>query len=682
LNTTYHGQKLDRREFLKVSAATTAALTTGLPAEKLYAAERTTIRPKKAKKVIVIGIDGMDPNLSEQMMNAGQLPNFNKLRKLGGYRRLRTSIPPQSPVAWANFINGAGPGSHGIFDFIHRNPKRQCAPFYSGAPHLPGEGYWNVSDYKLQLTFWPFDHKPPETLLGRKGVPFWDYLDEAGISSDVYYIPSNYPPSPSKYGNHRCFSGMGTPDLLQTHGTYQHYSTDGPFPAKNFGGGRQSCIFFENNTARTELVGPQNTFLQKAKSTSIPFLIHRDTKANAALIEIQDQKILLKQGQYSDWVKVDYRLTMPAFMPDEHLNGICRFYLQKTSPNFRLYVSPINIDPSDPAVQISEPAHFVEEMSDQMGLFHTTGFQEAYKARIHNVFTDKEYAAQSEMILQERIKALQFAQENYKDGLLFFYFSSTDLQSHMFWWNSSDKHPIRSDSEVKKCFAHIKKLYRKIDRVMGKILKRYGREATIIAMSDHGFATFRRRFNLNTWLRNNGYLQPAYASSVLKNADWSATRAYGIGLNGLYLNLKGRERKGIVEFGTEREQLLQELIDKLQAIRDTNGKQVIHKVHRTDRVYAGPETPFAPDLIIGYAKGYRASWATTLGDITEQMLWNNILPWSADHCVDVSQVPGILFCNKSIRAEAPALVDLAPSIMAEYGLKTPHSMTGKNIFAT
>jgi predicted AlkP superfamily phosphohydrolase/phosphomutase len=682
LNTTYHKQKLDRREFLKASAATTAALTIGLPAEKIYAAKRINVRRNKAKRVIVIGIDGMDPNLSEQMMNAGQLPNFDKLRKLGGYRRLGTSIPPQSPVAWANFINGAGPGSHGIFDFIHRNPKRQCAPFYSGAPQLPGAGYWNVADHKLQLTFWPFSHKPPQTLLGRKGVPFWDYLDEAGISSDVYYIPSNYPPSPSKYGNHRCFSGMGTPDLLQTHGTYQHYSTDGPIPTKDLGGGRQSCIFFEDDTATAELVGPDNTFLQRPKPTSVPFLIHQDTKANAALIEIQGQKILLKQGQYSDWVKVDFRLSMPAFMPDEHLYGICRFYLQEVRPNLRLYVSPINIDPSKPAAQISEPANFIEKMSDKLGIFHTTGFQEAYKARVHDVFTDEEYAAQSEMILQERLRSLQYAQENYEDGLLFFYFSSTDLQAHVFWWDSDDKHPVRSDSQASKYFAHIKELYRKIDHVMGEILSRYGQGATIIALSDHGFANFKRQFNLNTWLRDNGYLLPAYAGSVLGDTDWSATRAYGLGINGLYLNLKGRERDGIVEPGTEREQLIRELAGKLEAVRDANGKQVIHKAHRTDRAYAGLETRLAPDLIIGYARGYRASWTGCLGDITEEALFDNDSAWSADHCADVSQVPGVVFCNRPIHAEAPALIDLAPSILAEYGLKTPSSMTGKSIFTT
>jgi hypothetical protein len=178
-------EKIDRRSFLKHSALTAALFTTRLASGRNY--------PKEAfgKKVIVIGFDGMDPRLSERMMHAGQLPNLATLRDSGGYRVLGTSVPPQSPVAWANFINGAGPSSHGIFDFIHRRPEGQVAPFMSTSETIPGAGYWKVGDHKLQLTFWPYKHKAPETVLRRRGVPFWDYLDEAGISSTFYNLPSN-----------------------------------------------------------------------------------------------------------------------------------------------------------------------------------------------------------------------------------------------------------------------------------------------------------------------------------------------------------------------------------------------------------------------------------------------------------------------------------------------------------
>lgn len=673
-------RKFTRREFLKKSTLAVATVATGLNVKPVYAVKKKNASTHPVKKVIVIGIDGMDPRLSEKMMDAGELPNFNKLRKRGGYTPLGTSIPPQSPVAWANFINGAGPGSHGIFDFIHRNPEKQCAPFFSAAETIPGEGYLEVGDYKLQLDFWPFNHKQAMTVLRRKGVPFWDYLDEAGINSAFYDLPSNYPPSPSKYGHHRCLSGMGTPDMLGTYGTYQHFAEDGPYQTKNVGGGKHSGLHFENETANIRLVGPGNDFLKQSRPSFIDFSVHRDKQSRAAVIEIQNNRILLGEGQWSPWLKVNFKLSMPAFMPDKELSAICRFYLQEIEPNFRLYATPINTDPSDPAIQITEPSRFIQKISENLGLFYTTGFQEDHKALSNRVFTDAEFVVQADIVLQERLNLLNYALENYDDGLLFFYFSSTDLQSHMLWWDPNEKHPYRSVDEVKKYFNHLKTVYRKMDDVIGSILRRYGNEATIIAMSDHGFATFKRQFNLNTWLRNNGYIQPGDSTSVLYDVDWSKTRAYGLGINSLYLNLKGRERDGIVDPGRERNELIDELIVGLEAVRDIDGTRVIRKVHRTDEAFTGVETGFAPDLIIGYARRYRASWATCLGGMTDEVLLDNDSAWCADHCADALEVPGVIFSNRPVSANAPALTDVAPSILKEFGLKIPSTMSGKNIF--
>ena len=673
-------RKLNRREFLKQSSVTAAAFTAGLGLRPAYPARGKTYG--RRKKVIVIGIDGMDPRLSERMMKVGKLPNFAKLSKQGGYRTLLTSIPPQSPVAWANFINGAGPGSHGIFDFIHRHPEKQCAPFFAVAETVAGEGYLTTGDHKLQLNFWPFNHKPPATLLRRQGIPFWDYLDEAGIYSVFYDLPSNYPPSPSKYGYHRCLSGLGTPDMLGTYGTYQHFAEDGPIRTKDEGGGKRSMLLFENEAAQAKLIGPQNNFLKDPKPVTIDFFVHRDTDAKAAVIEIQKRKILLKEGQWSRWLKLDFEMSTPAFIPTKHISGICRFYLQQVSPNFRLYVSPINSDPSNSYLRITEPPEFIKEISSRLGLFYTTGFQEDHKALSNKVFTDEEYCIQADYVLQERLNLLKYALENYDDGLLFFYFSSTDLQSHMFWWDSDEKHPTRSADDAKKYFNRIKELYRKLDGVVGDILNRYGDKATVIVMSDHGFANFKRQFNLNTWLRENGYLYPPDSTSIMRDVDWSMTKAYGLGINGLYLNLKGREREGIVEPGRQREELIAELITNLEAVRDKNGKQVIRKVHRTDKTYSGPATQLAPDLVIGYYRGYRASWATCLGDMTKEVLLDNDSAWSADHCADVSELPGVIFSNKPIGASDPALIDVGPSILTEFGVKVPSTMEGKNILTT
>lgn len=670
--------KLNRRNFLRTSAA--AAATATLATRPGWARIRKPVITGKTPKVIVIGLDGMDPFLAGQMMDKGLLPNFDRLRKTGGFRRLNTSIPPQSPVAWANFINGAGPGSHGIFDFIHREPENQCLPFFSVAKTIPGQGYWDIGKHKLQLDFWPINHKPPQTKLLRRGTPFWRYLDKARIDSTFYDLPSNYPPSRSEYGYHRCLSGLGTPDLLGTYGTYQHFSEDGPLSTVDEPGGKRSSLFFKNETAEAEIIGPENTLLEKPEPLTIKFLVHRDSRKNAAAIDIQGRRILLKENQWSDWVKLDFTASLPLVLPDKHISGICRFYLQQVSPVFELYVSPINADPTDPAIRMSEPPEFTEQISQQLGLFYTTGFQEDHKALSNGVFSDEEYARQAEMVLQERLELLDYARQNYDDGLLFFYFSSTDLQSHMFWWDSDLAHPTRSRTEAKEYFNHIKKLYQRMDAVIGDIIETYGNDATIIVMSDHGFANFKRQFALNKWLQANGYLEMGGSGSIMQGVNWSESLAYGLGINGLYLNLKGREKLGAVEPGNEKEQLIERLVAELEAIRDTNGQPVITKVHRTDKAYSGPAAQSAPDLIIGYHRGYRASWQTCLGGIDKTVLLDNDSAWSADHCADVSELPGVLFTNKPIAAKHCALVDLAPSILNIYGLQAPKQMTGRNIF--
>jgi predicted AlkP superfamily phosphohydrolase/phosphomutase len=640
--------KLNRRGFLKRSAL--AAVGAGA----CWVGGCSRVSRAAGKKVIVIGIDGMDPVLSERMMKAGQLPNLARLSAAGGFSSLGTSIPPQSPVAWANFINGAGPGSHGIFDFIHRHPEQQCSVFYSAA---------ETTDCQTRLL--------------RQGVPFWDFLDAAGVPTTFYDLPSNYPPSPSQHGHHRCISGMGTPDMLGTYGTYQQFTEDGPAQTVDEGSGKRSGLTFDNDTARATLAGPRTGCLGESPSLDVDFLVHRDRDADAALIEIQGQKILLRAGQWSRWTKLSFKIPWSL----SSAAGICRFYLQEVAPNFRLHVSPINMDPSAPAQKMSEPPSFIQDVARQVGLFYTTGFQEEYEARKANVFADDEFLKQANTVLEERLAMFEHAVANYDDGLLFFYFSSSDLQSHIFWWDSDDRHPVRSDPEAKKYFEHVHRLYQKLDTVVGDLLDRYGSQATLIVMSDHGFANFGTQFNLNSWLREAGYLGPPECTSIMKDVDWKRTAAYGLGINGLYVNLKGRERDGVIEPGEQYDALLTELADRLEAVADANGERVIRKAYRADKVYAGNATALAPDLIVGYRRGYRASWATCLGDLTEEYLLPNDSAWSADHCADALEVPGVLFTNRPLRGKGPALVDLAPSILAEFGLSTPASMIGRNIFS-
>jgi predicted AlkP superfamily phosphohydrolase/phosphomutase len=673
-------KRIDRREFLKKTMITATTVVTGMSAVQSCTSKKKA-RDARSKRVIIIGFDGMDPDLCQTLMAENRLPNLMKLRNQGGYRILKTSNPPQSPVAWSSFINGAGPGSHGIFDFIHRDPEKQAAPFFSAAETIGGQGYLELGDHKIQLSFWPFNHRRSKTILKRQGTPFWDHLDQAGIRSTFYNLPANYPPSRSKYGNHKCLAGMGTPDLLGTHGTFQHFAERGPAQTASSGGGLRSRIVFKGDTSEPlALQGPTNPLSKEETQTIIEFQVHRDTEAQAAIVEIQKQTLVLKKGEWSRWIDLEFEISAPAVMPDRKISAICRFYLQEVTPNFRLYVTPLNANPKRPSIQCTEPPGFIKKISESLGMFYTTGFQEDHKALSQKVFTEDEFIEQADFVLSERMKLLEYALENHDEGLLFFYFSSTDLLAHMLWWDSDAEHPTRSKSQATRYFNHLKEIYSQMDVIVGELLKDHGDNSHIIIMSDHGFSNFEKQFNLNSWLRDNGYLGPSHAASIFSDVDWAMTKAYGLGMNGLYLNTRGRERYGIVEPGREKETLMNELAIKLEAVCDIEGRDVIRKVHRADKIYDGPALQYAPDLIVGYSRDFRASWETCLGGITEKIIHNNDSAWCADHCMDASEVPGVLFSNRPISIHNPSIEDIAPSILMMYGLQIPECMSGENIF--
>ncbi len=404
-------------------------------------------------------------------------------------------------------------------------------------------------------------------------------------------------------------------------------------------------------------------------------------------MEIANRTVVLKVGEWSRWVRVAFPIELPSFLPNDEVWGICRFYLQEVRPDLRLYVSPLNIDPSTPGRQrISEPPEFVTEIAESIGRFGTLGFQEDHKALSNGVFTDEEFRVQADFVLQERIKLLEHALSEYDDGLLFFYFSSTDLQAHMFWWDSDEKHPRRSPSEARKYMGVLEELYVRLDGVVGDIARRCGEKATLLVLSDHGFCNFRRQFNPNTWLRDQGYLGPADCVSLADTrrgtvADWPRTRAYAMGLNSLYLNLAGRERDGVVR-ASEREGLLEELRVRLLAASDPQtGQSPIVAVYRGDRVYSGPCAASAPDLIIGYRRGYRCSWGGAMGAVEGDVLSDNDSAWAADHCMAAEELPGVLFSNQPLRQGGPSLIDLAPTILGEFGLSPPAAMTGRNLLS-
>ncbi len=287
----------------------------------------------------------------------------------------------------------------------------------------------------------------------------------------------------------------------------------------------------------------------------------------------------------------------------------------------------------------------------------------------------------------------------------FFYLSDIDLQCHMLWRHGDPKTPGAPahpgfDPQVSPRHAHhVEDFYRNADRLLGKVHAALPAGALLLAISDHGFQAQTRQFHLNAWLRDEGYLvlkQGTTAASIspaVKEGshepdfdspdtlvDWDKTRAYGLGFNGLYLNLRGRETEGIVA-REEAAALAEEIAGRLMQVRDpVSGQPVIAKVYRAAEIYSGPYVETAPDMIVGYNRGYRSSNKTALGEIPDEVLGDNREKWSGDHAMAAELVPGVVFANKKIKADAPALADLTVTVLAEFGIPPEGAMKGKPIF--
>jgi predicted AlkP superfamily phosphohydrolase/phosphomutase len=623
------------------------------------------------KKVIILGFDGMDPNLTAKWMDEGKLPNFKRLKEMGDFKPLFSSIPPQSPVAWSNFITGMNPGGHGIYDFLIR-VKETYFPDFSTAKVTPPK-------HTLKLGKWiiPLSGGKAENM--RKGAAWWQILEEHKIPATVYRVPSNFPPVETKQ---RTFSGMGVPDLQGSQGTFSFYTTT-PYELKaDISGGDVYEVQVKNNIVKAQLVGPKNTMRKDEPDVTVDFTVYVDPDNRIAKIEIQDNEIMLKEKEWSKWVQVKFKL-MPLF---SSVTGIVRFYMKEISPEFKLYVTPINIDPSNPALPICTPKKYAKELYKKFGYFYTQNMPEDTKALEHGILSEDEFLQQLNFVLAERMKICKYELERFKEGALFCYFSTTDQGQHMYWRTIDPQHPAYTPELGKKYGNVILGFYQAMDKALGMALDKKDDNTIIMVVSDHGFNSFRRAFNLDSWLKENGYVTLVDEwrqgeTEFFLNVDWSGTKAYALGFNSLYVNQMGREKYGIVQPGPEKEALLNELVEKLEKVIDPKtGERVITKVYKAEDCYQGSEVENAPDLIIGYNKGYRASWQTALGKFPKVLLEDNTDKWSGDHLIDMALLPGILFCSEKVTLKKPALYDIAPTILKIYGIKIPKDMVGKPLF--
>jgi len=634
-------------------------------------------RPNAAKRVVVLGLDGFDPVICRKMMDDGELPHLSALREEGGFRPLLTTYPAMSPVGWSTFATGVDPSGHNIFDFLsrdlvthlpilsstklHRRPSRSIGPI-----PLPGGG----SHFELL----------------RRSKPFWKTCAEMGVASTILRVPITFPPD--KFGG-KILSAMCVPDLRGTQGTFSHYTTAEARSAvqgvRTTGGVRLELEQKAPDTYTSVLTGPDLPDGSGSMTLTVSATV--DLAARRADFTIGREKFSLGADQYSEWIPVVFGSGMAK------AHGICKVRVTSFAPGFSFYITPVNIDPRNPAMPISNPPHLSLALSRLHGRFATLGLAEDTWALNERVIDEQAFLDQAWAIHEERRQQFFHALDRQPDGVISCVFDATDRIQHMFFRYLDEDHPANVGKDTEKHKNVIPDLYRTADALVGETRAKLHQDDVLLVISDHGFKTFQRGVNLNSWFRENGYLflitDPEQGPLPLieegqrcevADIDWPRTRAYTNGLAGFFINLKGREKDGCVD-PADAPALKKELIEALRGLPDPERTgEAITELWDCDEIYRGPYKSNAPDIIVGYKPGYRTDWDAAVGAVSGQVISDNTRSWSGDHCMDPRQVPGVLFSSQPFEVGKPALLDMAPSVLDLLGVDSPQHMTGSSIF--
>ncbi|TAM81904.1 MAG: nucleotide pyrophosphatase [Acidobacteria bacterium] len=640
------------------------------------ACHRVTTRPVTTQ-IVVLGFDGADPTLISKFIAAGRLPNLARLAHTGTFRPLRTTNPPESPVAWASFATGLNPGGTGIFDFLKRDPRT----------YLPQLAL--VEKRKPEFLFKLIPIRPPVAINERHGTPFYASAAGAGYKVTVLRMPLEFPPTPVPGG--KLLAGLGLPDVRGTWGTFFYFGTD--LTSWDVGdtefGGKLVRLTLKDNRASATVDGPVDPTAKKFSRISLPIEFTVASATKAVHIRLGGNSETVGEGQWSGWFRPKFPIT-----PFLSVSAVSRFYVLETSPDLRVYMTPLNIDPVHPILPISYPADFSARLARSYGLYKTLGWW-------HDTWALNEERISEGVFLQDCWQTSKKLEDmtldelrNHPPSLMVSIFTFTDSVQHMFFRLIDPLHPRYDPEEAREYGDAIPQAYERMDEIVGQVLKAMKPGATLIIVSDHGFHTWRWGFNTNTWLVQNGYmalknpsaggnsykLEDLYGQgSFFPNVDWSRTRAYALGLGQIYLNERGREAAGIVSPGPEADRLLHEIQQKLLAFRDPdNGQPVLQNVCLSSDIDHGPYMKDAPDLQLNFHVGYRTSWQTALGAIPPGVVVANTRKWSGDHCAsDPSDTPGILFCNRVLESAKPGILDIAPTVLKILGAASPGPLDGK-----
>ncbi len=689
----------------------------------------------KIPKVIILAFDGADVNLTSQWIQEGHLPYLAKLQKTGCFKPLVPPYPPQTPVSWASFSTGKNPGKTTIFDFLKRDPNTYMPDFamnsvgkqqvlwgkWTAAVIAPSIGAIlfliiffilfftrctrttllassigsaiTVCGIMFFIIYAYLPQERPIVINNQKGKTLWELSTEHGIKTRVIRFPNTFPPDPIEDGE--ILSGLGVPDIRGTMGTFSYYTSEALEQNKDTEmGGKIIQVAFSGNKGETIIYGPRNKLYKNPPNEiNLPLTLEIINAAasdkSTCLLKIvaSGQTHTLKEGEWSDWSVLKF-----SFNPFVKMYGIARFYLISIDP-LKLYLSPVNFHPERPPLPISHPKHYSGDITKKIGLYKTLGWAIDTWALNEERIDEDIFLEDTNFTVNKEIEMLREFLEKQDAELYIQLFEFTDRIQHMFWRFREEDHPAYDEEKAKKYKDVIFEYYKKMDEIVGLVAEKMNDKTVLFVCSDHGFNSFKKAVNYNTWLAKNNYMTLTTEGNTREktledlfgqgqfwpNVDWYKTKAYALGLGGIYINVQGREKYGIVRPGRQYERLRDDIKEKLEAWVDPEtGQKPVRHVYKREEVYKDFDPDLIPDLIIANNNGYRVSWQTSLGGIPKEMIEDNTKNWSADHCsLDPEITKGIFLSNRKFDADEVNIIDIFPTVLHVLNIPVPDDIDGK-----
>jgi predicted AlkP superfamily phosphohydrolase/phosphomutase len=728
-------------------AAALALAAAGPPPAAIGGAGAASGQPPR--KLVILGFDGADAKLTERWMDEGKLPHLAALRRQGTFAPLLSTIPSQTPVSWSTFSTGLNPGRHGIFDFLKRDPQTYRPSFAAfdqrqetflwgrgngwivGAiagiavgllallvarvvrRALPRRQGWRGSAAITAAAVLVcaigagvgagvaadrlLPKQRPVAFNRQRGETFWAILGHAGKRVRVMRVPVTFPPKPYEEG--QLLSGLGVPDLSKRIGKPFYFTSELFFSPKGGGDFKVEVVELPDNKGEidTEIKEiPNDLFPGQGDFIKIPMRLTVPPDRGSVRIQVSGNDLTLKAGQWSGWV----RFVFP-FNRLIKVHGIGKFRVLSISPELRLYLSPIQLDPErlPPGLAITTPGSFVGDLTGRFGLFKTIGWQIDTWSLTDGTSDEQVFLEDVQATVDKDREMLRGLLADDGWDVLVQYFEFTDRVQHMMFRFLDPKHPLYTAEGAKRWGPSILQAYQQMDAIVGEAMRTMPRNADLLVLSDHGFASFRRGMNYNTWLATNGLMTLTGEDTKRKNledlfgqgdffvnVDWSKTKAYALGLGQIYINLAGREAKGIVQSGEDYKRVEAAIISGLQSYVDpATGEHPVAHVFTREEAYGTFDPELIPDLIPSNNEGYRVGWQDTLGGIGKNIVEPNDQIWSGDHCsVYPPLVKGILFTNFKLDPAGAAnarMGDVMPTILDLYRVQPPERLDGKSLLA-